>query len=59
MSFVKQTLLSTVKGTLLLHLSSSLLPLVQVLLEPVIETPLAFLARLEAVAVFAVVPFVV
>ena len=59
MSFVKQILPFVVNGTLLLHLSSSLLLLVQVLLEPVIEISLAFLARLKAIAVFAVVSFVV
>jgi len=48
--------LSSVEGSLLPHLSFLLPLLEQVLLEPAIEVSPAFLAKLEAVAIFALVP---
>ena len=56
MGFVAQTLPSTAEGTLLPYLFSQSPPLEQALLKLAVEASPAYLAKLEAIVIFAVVP---
>ena len=56
MGFVAQTLPSTAEDTLLPYLFSQSSPLEQALLKLAVETSPAYLAKLEAIVIFAVVP---
>ena len=58
MGFIVQTLLS-VEGILLLYLSFQLLLLVQVQVEPIVETSLASLAKLKAMTFVAIILLIV